>query len=156
VWRTANAIPIEDLRPCGPSSLDNPAYRAALLARVTAVVDPTGTPTDRWRLTADSIDPRLAASPYWPTLADAFSRAAASGYDLEANLPRLSAHPLPDQHVGAELFYRLAADCPAAMPRPVLPPHPAVEDDAVTRMRRSAQVARHHTQPTVARGGPRR
>ena len=155
LWRVAQAIPDEDLRPCGPPSVDAPGYRASLLQRVHQVVDPTDTPTERWRPLADSIDARLTTSAHWPLLASAFSRAADSGYDVEANLPRLAADPLPGRQSGAELFYRLAAECPAAIPPPAPPRRPTVEDEAVDRPRRT-QTHHRAAQKPIARGGPRR
>lgn len=65
---------------------------------------------------AHSIDSRLTEGSDWAALAAALDRAAASGYDVAANLPRLAAEAaLPDRHPARELLYRLMADCDAAL-----------------------------------------
>jgi len=77
-----------------------------------------------WTDLAGSIDERLTQGPDWPALSSALDRAAASGYDVETNLPRLAARDdLPKRHPARDLQYRLLADCDSALP----PPTPAAD-----------------------------
>ena len=113
----------------------------------------------RWAEIVEAIDHRLVAGPDWPALAAALDQAAAAGYDLTINLPRLAAaEPLPDRLPASELRYRLINEEPAAgtvLPRGVALAAGAVQDAAaaVTRTRQAipdpATVA--SLQP---RGGP--
>jgi hypothetical protein len=89
--------------------------RASVLERAISAGNIVGRRYE-WGDLADSIDERLAESADWPALSAALDRAAASGYDVGANLPRLAAeHPLPDRHPARELHYRLMGDCDAAL-----------------------------------------
>src|SRR6266496_1178828 len=73
--------------------------------------------TRDWTDLAATIDERLTQGPDWPALSSALDRAAASGYDVETNLPRLAARDdLPERHPARDLQYRLLADCEAAIP----------------------------------------
>jgi hypothetical protein len=86
---------------------------------------PTG-PEDRWRALADGIDRRLTATAVdWVGLAATLQQAAAHGYDLNRELPRLAtAEPLPESQPALELQYRVIAAIelpvtdPAAADRP--------------------------------------
>jgi hypothetical protein len=70
-----------------------------------------------WTGLAATIDERLTQGPDWPALSSALDRAAASGYDVETNLPRLAARDdLPERHPARDLQYRLMADCDSALP----------------------------------------
>ena len=70
-----------------------------------------------WTDLAATIDERLTQGPDWPALSSALDRAAASGYDVETNLPRLAARDdLPERHPARDLQYRLMADCESALP----------------------------------------
>jgi len=74
-------------------------------------------PQQHWEQLAARVDPRLPSGQDWPLLADAISRAHASGYDVDGNLAGLAAaSPLPERLPARELFWRLAADCQAARP----------------------------------------
>jgi len=99
-----------------------------------------------WDAVAERIEPRLTQGSDWPLLAEALSRAAAAGYDIEAKLPGLAvASPLPERHPARELQWRLIGDCPAAVPelparRPVDPtPRPAPEPSAPPSIVRAAE-----------------
>src|SRR6266496_1473306 len=73
--------------------------------------------TRDWTDLAATIDERLTQGPDWPALSSALDRAAASGYDVETNLPRLAARDdLPERHPARDLQYRLLADCDSALP----------------------------------------
>jgi hypothetical protein len=62
----------------------------------------------------------LIADPAWPGLAAGLDRAAASGWDVAANLPRLVAQQdLPARHPARELYCRLIDACDAAAPAAV-------------------------------------
>ena len=89
---------------------------------------------DRWRALADSIDPRLTAAADWVGLATTLQHAAAHGYDVDEELPRLATvEPLPEHQPAVELQHRVIAaiDLPvtddpadADRPRPTRPPEP--------------------------------
>ena len=100
------------------ASTPTPDHVAARAAGDTEMAQPER-PDDRWRELADSIDPRLAASPDWPRLAAALEQAARDGYDVNLHLPRLAAaEPLPDQRPGLELQYRILAETDIAPAEP--------------------------------------
>jgi hypothetical protein len=72
----------------------------------------------RWVRVVDAIAPRLAKGSDWPALADTLDRAAASGYDVAAHLPRLAnASALPEWLPACELRYRLIRDHAAVLLR---------------------------------------
>jgi hypothetical protein len=95
----------------------------------------------RWAEIVEAIDHRLVAGPDWPALAAALDQAAAAGYNLRINLPRLAAaEPLPDRLPACELRYRLINEEPAAgtlLPRGVALAASAVQDAAVNRTRQA-------------------
>ena len=101
----------------------------------------TPTPAaSRWAEIVEAIDHRLVAGPDWPALAAALDQAAAAGYNLTINLPRLAAEPLPDRLPAGELRYRLINEEPAAgtvLPRGVALAASAVQDAAVNRTRQA-------------------
>jgi hypothetical protein len=91
-------------------------------------------PEDRWRALADRIHPRLTATAYWIRLAATLEQAAAHGFDVDGELPRLAtSEPLTEHQPALELQYRVIAainfpvtDEPAnaSKPRPNPPPEP--------------------------------
>jgi hypothetical protein len=88
---------------------------ASVLERAISAANTVSTPDD-WADLADSVHERLAEGPDWPPLSAALDRAAAAGYDVAANLPRLAEQDaLPERHRARELQYRLMAECDAAL-----------------------------------------
>ena len=127
------------------ASTPTPDHVAARAAADTEMAQPER-PDDRRRELADSIDPRLAASPDWPRLAATLEQAARDGYDVNLHLPRLAAaEPLPDQRPGLELQYRILAETDIA------PAEPA-DTDLAPRTRGKQSPA--PPPPTVYRSRP--
>ena len=153
-WCAAHAVDVFHIRPCGPLTNDDAVQQWQLEARVHAVVGDLLSDSDRWRPFVDQVAPGLADDPHWPALVRTFSRACATGYDLEAQLPALIAErSLPGTHARRAPDYRLAGawpeafkpwrpthhDPPAAMPihPPPAPDYPSAFDT-----------------PSISRGGP--
>jgi len=133
--RIPRTIPATDLPPSGAPTADT--TETALLRH--------------WEQLATSVDPRLPTGQDWPLLADAISRAHASGYDVDGKLARLAAaSPLPERLPARELFWRLTADCQAARP-PTRPTARRSEAFVPTHIRRPDERP-----PSVGprRGGP--
>jgi hypothetical protein len=89
----------------------------------------------------------------WPGLAVGLDRAAAAGWDVTANLPRLVAQQeLPDKHQAGELYYRLVDACPAAAP----PNTTSIADingtgtTATSQTRQHAELARSRPGPNIS------
>jgi conjugative relaxase-like TrwC/TraI family protein len=144
VWRADHEVAPDDFRPCGPPGAGD--YQRRLLAHVESLVGAMTGPTDRWQSMADKLVPSISSDPHWPVLADAFARADAAGYDVAARVPQLVARrPLPEQHTGRALYYRLIGDCAAAVaPRPA---YRADSDAAVERMRAAARSEPSRARP---------
>jgi len=124
--------------------------RASVLERAISV-----TARRDWGDLADSIDERLAASWEWPALSAALDRAAAAGYDVDANLPLLAAEPpLPGKQPAAELRTRLMRDCDAALP--VAAEGGAASSEGDTSASRRRPEIDGPTPTTPERGGPSR
>ncbi len=124
-------------------------------ARAAAACPPPRppTPTARWAQLAESINPRLTVDPSWPSLARALDRAAATGYDVQTQLPALAnRRPLPHEHPARSLEYRLLDAHPdAADPThstPKLGQARAAETDAAARL---AADAPHQPTPQQPR-----
>jgi len=109
VWRAANGIEDGDRRPTGPdlpAAADARAQRR-LDARVVRVLGDPGTVTARWAPLVDRIDPRVAADPYWPVLAERLSTAERAGIDVAALVRKTTGRVLPDEQPAAALWWRL-------------------------------------------------
>jgi hypothetical protein len=76
---------------------------------------------DRWQTLGRHIDPALVSSPDWPSLAATLDDAAAAGYDVNAELPRLAQSDLPPEMAAADLRYRVLAAANLAGQRQLLP-----------------------------------
>ncbi|MBN9618299.1 MAG: TrwC relaxase, partial [Actinobacteria bacterium] len=111
VWRAANDVPDTDRRPTGPplpAAADARAQRA-LDQRVTRLLGDPRAATVRWKPLADSIDERIAAEPYWPTLADRLTIAERAGIDITSLTHAVGGEsPLPDEQPAAALWWRLS------------------------------------------------
>ena len=121
--------------------------------RLPAPVTPT--PTSRWAQLAERINPRLTIDPSWPALARAVDRAAATGYDVEKQLPILAnRRPLPSNHPARSLEYRLLDAHPDAFDpthnNPTLGQTRAAEVDAAARLSADAPHRAAPTQPRPA------
>ena len=111
VWRAAAGVDETDLRPTGaphPAAAPARAQRA-LDARVALLLGDPNAATNRWAPLAARIEPRIAADPYWPTLADRFTAADRAGVDVAALAVAVGQErPLPDEQPAAALWWRLA------------------------------------------------
>ena len=122
MWRAANDVPDADRRPTGPpapAAADARAQRA-LDQRVTRLLGDPRAATARWKPLADRIDERIAADPYWPTLADRLTIAERAGIDITSLTHAVAGEsPLPDEQPAAALWWRLSRHLsPAVTPRP--------------------------------------
>jgi hypothetical protein len=94
----------------------------------------------------------------WPGLAAGLDRAAAAGWDVAANLPRLVAQrDMPAQHPARELYCRLVDACEAAAPAAAASVA-EINGSAATPARSArdhAELARTPT-PPAPRGAPAR
>ena len=133
--------------------LSRPGEFAAQQSNRRLPAPATPTPTSRWAQLAERINPRLTGDASWPALARAIDRAAATGYDVEAQLPTLAnRRALPNEHPVRSLEYRLLDAHPAAAD----PTHSgltlgqtrAAEVDAAARL---AADGPHQTTPTPKR-----
>jgi DNA primase catalytic core len=118
VWRAAHGVDDVDRRPTGPVSSAAADARAQrkLVARVVRSLGETGTNNARWTALARSVDPRITADPYWPTLADRLTTGERAGIDIPALVRAATDRPLPDEQPAAALWWRLAGQLsPAVM-----------------------------------------
>ncbi|HEX8081454.1 MAG TPA: MobF family relaxase [Jatrophihabitans sp.] len=120
VWRAAHDVPDADRRPTGPlapAAADARAQRA-LDQRVTRLLGDPRAATARWKPLADRIAERIAADPYWPTLADRLTIAERAGIDITSLTHAVAGKsPLPDEQPAAALWWRLSRHLsPAAIP----------------------------------------
>jgi len=126
VWRAAHGIDDGDRRPTGPvlpAAADARSQRR-LDARVAHVLGNPGTVTARWTPLVGPIDPRIAADPYWPVLAERLSTAERAGIDVAALVRTTTSRALPDEQPAAALWWRLTSH---------LSPAVLAADDASTR-----------------------
>ena len=106
----------------------------------------------------DDLAPDLVRDPHWSALATALDRADRAGYYVAARLPELIARrPLPEQHAGRELCYRLGSDCEAAFgPIPSHRPAARRRVAATLTTGTSARLRRAFGAPSITHGGPPR
>ena len=127
VWRAAHDVPDTERRPTGPpvpAAADARAQRA-LDQRVTRLLGDPRAATARWKPLADRIDERIAADPYWPTLADRLTIAEKAGIDITNLTHAVAAEsPLPDEQPAAALWWRLSRHLPPASTRATEQPVP--------------------------------
>jgi DNA primase catalytic core len=118
VWRTAHGVDNADRRPTGPTlpaAADARAQRR-LDARVVGLLGEPGTAAAQWAPLARSLDPRITADPYWPTLAERLTAAERAGIDVTSLIRAAGDRPLPDEQPAAALWWRLAGHLsPAAL-----------------------------------------
>jgi pyruvate/oxaloacetate carboxyltransferase len=79
---------------------------------------------------ADGIDPRLSSEADWPALEATLTALEETGYDIEHQLPRLAAVPLPEHRPALELQYRLLAEAQLPISEPTTQSQPIPGDDA--------------------------
>ncbi|MBH0780362.1 MobF family relaxase [Nocardia bovistercoris] len=122
IWRAAHRVPDLDRRPTGPARYPL-AQRREQQRLDRAVADRVGNRdayTRRWRPLIDTVDARIAADPYWPTLAREFSRAAdTTGLDIPAAVR--AAHDerqLPAEQPAAALRWRMTETLDTPTPEP--------------------------------------
>jgi DNA primase catalytic core len=111
VWRAANAVPDTDRRPTGPPlpAVADARAQRALDQRVTRLLGDPRAVTARWKPLADSVDERIAADPYWPTLAGRLTIAERAGIDITSLTHAVAGEsPLPDEQPAAALWWRLS------------------------------------------------
>ena len=89
-------------------------------------------PRYRWADLLDRLAPRVSASASWPELAAGLDRAAAAGWDVEANLPELLRDPLDEYDPGLDLQYRLVDQVDAAITPAAGYARPGADDEATS------------------------
>ncbi|GAB4079067.1 MobF family relaxase [Modestobacter muralis] len=111
VWRSAHGIEDADRRPTGPAlpAAADARSQRRLDARVAHVLGEPGTVATRWTSLVDPIDPRIAADPYWPVLAERLSTAERAGIDVAALVRTTTSRALPDEQPAAALWWRLTS-----------------------------------------------
>ncbi|WP_166503791.1 MobF family relaxase [Modestobacter italicus] len=126
VWRAAHGIEAGDRRPTGPAlpAAADARTQRRLDARVAQVLSDPGTVTARCTPLVDRIDPRIAADPYWPVLAERLSTAERAGIDVAALVRTSAGRALPDEQPAAALWWRLTGH---------LSPAVLAADDAAAR-----------------------
>jgi conjugative relaxase-like TrwC/TraI family protein len=134
VWRAASQIHPWDLRPTGPSQLGGATriVQQQLDKRLAAAAD-----TDRrWRQLLATEVPCVTADPFLPELADRLTYLTRAGYDA-TRLVRsaAAAHPLPDDHPAAALWWRILNQLPPQTPKPDPTTPKAVAATSRTNMR---------------------
>lgn len=108
VWRAATAVPVTDLRPTGPRRLQKAAatWQARLNRRVTASHAPA---LAEWQHLLDEVAPHLHHDDFTPQLVQRLAAMSRSGIAAHQLLrAAAAAGPLPDQHAGAALWWRMA------------------------------------------------
>jgi DNA primase catalytic core len=111
VWRAANSVEDTDRRPTGPAlpAAAEARAQAALDQRLTELHGDPRSATTRWAPLAASIDERITADPFWPTLAERLTAAARAGIHVAELTNTVAAvAPLPDEQPAAALWWRLA------------------------------------------------
>ncbi|HEY3410025.1 MAG TPA: MobF family relaxase [Propionicimonas sp.] len=106
VWRAANGVLEDDLRPTGPVQ---PATAAARWQHVLEDHLELENPVLRqWTATLRRLAPQLRTDPHTPALAAKLAALADQGGDVQRLLAvALRRGPLPDDHAAAALQYRL-------------------------------------------------
>jgi conjugative relaxase-like TrwC/TraI family protein len=137
--------------------LSHPAKFAAHQRGQRLPAPATPTPTSRWAQLAERINPRLTLDPSWPALARTIDHAAATGYDVETQLPTLAnRRPLPSDHPARSLEYRLLDAHPDSSDpthiAPTLYQTRAAESEAAARL--ASDKPHRTTTPPIPRSAP--
>jgi hypothetical protein len=113
------------------------------LQRLHARLEDLTQSTQRWApVVRAAAGKAVIADTGWPGLAAGLDRAAASGWDVAANLPRLvEQRDMPATHPARELYCRLVAACDAAAPTST-----ASVAEINGRGTQPAHSARHHAE----------
>ncbi|MGF6884946.1 conjugative relaxase-like TrwC/TraI family protein [Nocardia sp. GAS34] len=110
VWRAAHRVADIDRRPTGPDRyrIVERRHQRRLDQRVTQILGGLNRGAARWTPTAEQIDNRISADPFWPVFAERLDLADRAGLDVEALLHHAAAQaPLPDELPAAALWWRL-------------------------------------------------
>jgi len=107
VWRAATAVPATDRRPTGPTQRAKAPHRWQ--AQLDTALARGRTPAlAEWADAFDHILHRHRTDPFTPLLAERLAAISRAGIDAPTTVRRaLAAGPLPDDHQGAALWWRI-------------------------------------------------
>ena len=111
VWRAANGVPDQDLRPTRSAQQTGTAARhqRRLDQRIATTVGDPHTDEASWAELATNLDPRLHVDPYWARVTERLDAVHRAGIDIAALATTVAEQaPLPDEHPAAALWWRLA------------------------------------------------
>ncbi|MEU4841700.1 MobF family relaxase [Nocardia testacea] len=113
VWRAAHGIADNDRRRTGAPVHDVAERRVQqdLERRAVRVLGDRDRDARRWSAVAVDAEEKMVEDPYWPVLAEEFSRAAAAGVDVPAAVSSAisAGDPLPAEQPAAALRWRMSA-----------------------------------------------
>ena len=154
IWRAANGIPDDDLRPTGPAQQTGTAARhqRVLDRRIASCRGDPRMNGATWTELATSFDPRLHADPYWRHIAQRLDAIRRAGIDIAALATTVADQaPLPDEHPAAALWWRLARHLsPAVLDASDRSPAPSTDPDwtpVLTTLLGAARAQRVRTDP---------
>src|SRR5690606_36960882 len=113
VWRAAHGIADNDRRRTGPPvpGVAEQRVQQDLERRAARVLGEKDRDTRRWAALVADVEGKITADPYWPVLAEEFSRVAAAGVDVPAEVRAVSSDggALPAEQPAAALRWRMSA-----------------------------------------------
>jgi hypothetical protein len=135
VWRAANQIDPDDLRPTGPPQPGQAAQAwQQQLDKRLAAADTRA--ERRWRQLLAAEVPTTTADSFLPQLIRRLSNLTRAGFDATLLVrSAAAAGPLPDDHPAAALWWRILDQLPPQVPNQGSTIHDAVPASRNTRMR---------------------
>jgi hypothetical protein len=132
VWRAAMQVPEADQRPSGPPQISVAAARWQRALDERAAGDRTPAMAE-WAPLLHTTAPGTARDPFTPQLAEQLEEMSRAGLDARAILRRATSDgPLPDDHAGAALWWRIQRHLtPAPEPSPLRDPPSDPHDGGV-------------------------
>ena len=153
VWRAANQVDPNDLRPTGPPQL---GYATRIFQQQLDIGLADTNADERWRHLLATEAPSATADPFLPELEERLTNLALAGFDAVVLVRSAAgAGPLPDDHPAAALWWRILDQLPQAPSQNPATPNAVPATRRTTRTSPRQQPPRPRSAPPPAVGPSR-
>jgi hypothetical protein len=153
VWRAANQVDPNDLRPTGPPQL---GYATRIFQQQLDIGLADTNADERWRHLLATEAPSATADPFLPELEERLTNLALASFDAVVLVRSAAgAGPLPDDHPAAALWWRILDQLPQAPSQNPATPNAVPATRRTTRTSPRLQPPRPRSAPPPAVGPSR-
>ena len=153
VWRAANQVDPNDLRPTGPPQL---GYATRIFQQQLDIGLADTNADERWRHLLATEAPSATADPFLPELEERLTNLALAGFDAVVLVRSAAgAGPLPDDHPAAALWWRILDQLPQVPSQNPATPNAVPATRRTTRTSPRQQPPRPRSAPPPAVGPSR-